>query len=132
MTLRPGRRPAGEAAASGAEPLAALQAELVLLREENARLKAIHQQRPDISELLGRARAARGAALDADSAGDESADMLVEALVIRESLQEICEQLERSMVVFQAKLQALAAASRAAPERETDRANANGNGRRPA
>ena len=37
--------------------------------------------------------------------------MLVEGLVIRESLIEICQEIERSMVMFEARLDALASAA---------------------
>ena len=37
--------------------------------------------------------------------------MLVEGLVIRESLIEICHEIERSMVIFEARLDALASAA---------------------
>ena len=37
--------------------------------------------------------------------------MLVEGLVIRESLIEICHEIERAMVVFEARLDALASAA---------------------
>lgn len=109
--FRPGRR-ATDRWAGSAESLAALEAELVLLREENARLKiASHRESPDVTALLNRTRAVRSATVDHDSASDEVTQLLVEALVIRESLMEICEELERSMVAFQAKLGALAAAT---------------------
>ncbi len=49
--------------------------------------------------------------MDHDSSSDEATHLLVEALVMRESLAEICEELERSMVAFQAKLNALGAAT---------------------
>jgi|tagenome__1003787_1003787.scaffolds.fasta_scaffold20913916_2 hypothetical protein len=100
--------PARRAAEQAGDELSSLQAELVLLREENARLKAAgHQGRPDVAGILGRARAAQEATVDQDSATDEAAQMLVEALVIRESLLEICRALERSMVSYQARLNAL-------------------------
>ena len=38
---------------------------------------------------------------------DETARMLVEGLVIRESLLEICQEIERAMVTFEARLKAL-------------------------
>ena len=58
-----GRRRADfEALEVAGESLGALRAELVLLREENARLKAAPHQAPDIAQLLGRARSAHGAA----------------------------------------------------------------------
>jgi hypothetical protein len=124
-----GRRAADRWAA--AADLASLEAELVLLREENARLKlAGHRERPDLAGLLGQARAIGEPASDDDSATDETTQMLVEALVIRESLMEICRALERSMVTYQAKLNALLDATvqrhRAPSEEEVPHRNGNG------
>src|SRR4051794_9929041 len=90
------------------ESLSALRAELVLLREENARLKAAPHQSPDIARLLGRARSLTSAP-DHDSVTDEAARMLVDGLVIRESLLEICKEIERAMVSFEGRLKALEA-----------------------
>jgi hypothetical protein len=87
------------------ETLTALHAELVLLREENARLKAAPHQPPDIARLLERARAQPE--IDPEALADETARMLVEGLVIRESLLEICQEIERAMVTFEARLKAL-------------------------
>jgi len=103
-----GRRRADfEALEVAGESLGALRAELVLLREENARLKAAPHQEPDIARLLGRARSLPDARLDAASLADETMRVLVEGLVIRESLLEICQEIERAMVSFEAKLKAL-------------------------
>jgi hypothetical protein len=87
---------------------AALEAEVVLLREENARLKAARHQPHDVSE---RTRSLRYEELDRANLADETAQMLVEGLVIRESLIEICHEIERSMVLFEARLDALASAA---------------------
>jgi hypothetical protein len=95
------------------EPIASLRAEILLLREENSRLKAAQHQRADVSGLLDRARALSSPDADAqrDTLGDETAQLLVDGLVIRESLLEICHEIERSMVAFEAKLNALASAA---------------------
>jgi hypothetical protein len=103
-----------------------LQAELVLLREENARLKASQHQRPDLGRLLGRARALPAPEAHRDGVGDEAAQMVVEGLVIREALAEICQEIERSMVVFEAKLDALAAAGAHRSSFEAGQQRANG------
>jgi hypothetical protein len=103
-----GRRRADfEALEVAGESLGALRAELVLLREENARLKAAPHQPPDIAQLLGRARSRSAARMDDDSLADETTRVLVEGLVIRESLLEICQEIERAMVSFEARLKAL-------------------------
>jgi hypothetical protein len=87
---------------------AGVYAELLLLREENARLKAAQHQRADVSRLIGRARSLTNAELDHDSLSDDVEQLLVEGLLIRESLLEICQEIERSMVAFEGKLNALA------------------------
>ena len=56
---RPATGPAGET-----ESRAALEAEVVLLREENARLKAARHQQHDVGKLLERTRSLRSQELD--------------------------------------------------------------------
>jgi hypothetical protein len=103
--------------ANGAEPpgtiesIAALHAELVLLREENARLKAAQHRRSDVGRLLGRARSLPSAEADGQHLEDDAAQLLLDGLVVRESLLEICEEIERSMVAFGARLNAIAPAA---------------------
>jgi hypothetical protein len=80
-----------------------------LLREENARLKAAQHQRADVNRLIGRARSLAAAELDQDSVSDDVEQLLVEGLLVRESLLEICQEIERAMVAFEGKLNALAA-----------------------
>jgi hypothetical protein len=103
------RRRTDEAGVNGdQDSLAELHAELVLLREENARLKAAEHAGPDVDGLLGRARRLSEAAIDhGESAADEATRVLVEGLAIRESLLEICIQIERVMVGFEKRLRAL-------------------------
>lgn len=100
------------------ESFAAVRAELLLLREENARLKASQHQRADVSRLIGRARSLAAAEPDRDSVSDDVEQLLVEGLLIRESLLEICQEVERSMVAFEGKLNALVAVTRVDPEIE--------------
>jgi hypothetical protein len=108
-----------------AEPLAALHAEVLLLREENARLKSVQHQAVDVGRLLDRARWLQGT--DHAAGNDENAQLLVDGLVMRESLLEICREIERSMVAFEARLDALAAAPvQLASERLSEHANGNG------
>ena len=112
------------------EPLASIHAELVLLREENARLKAAQHRRSDISRLLDRARSLPAATADSGGASDDTAQLLFDGLVIRESLLEICREIERAMVAFEARLDALGTA---AVERPSPAATEHaGNGHAPA
>jgi hypothetical protein len=127
-------RPTGDDEAAGAsESLASMHAELVLLREENARLKAAQHRRSDVGRLLGRARSLPSAETDGQRLEDDAAQLLVDGLVIRESLVEICEEIERSMVAFGARLSALGMtggdrSSPPAPDDELEPANSNGHG----
>src|SRR5918997_3271925 len=101
------RRARLKAVDAGADPAAALRAELVLLQEENARLKAAQYQRPDLGTLLERARALPGTAAGGEEAGDEAAQMLVEGLVLRESLLKVCVELSDSMQAVESRLRDL-------------------------
>jgi hypothetical protein len=103
----------GEAPETESESFAVVRAELLLLREENARLKAAQHQRADVSRLIGRARSLAAAEPDRDSVSDDVEQLLVEGLLIRESLLEICQEVERSMVAFEGKLNALVAVTHA-------------------
>lgn len=91
----------------GDERLEALLAELVLLREDNARMKAAGHKAPDIEGLLERTRALSAARSDGADVADETERLLVDGLVIRESLLEICLQIERAMISFERRLRAL-------------------------
>ena len=113
------------------EPLASIHAELVLLREENARLKAAQHRRADISRLLDRARSLPAATADSGGASDDTAQLLFDGLVIRESLLEICREIERAMVAFEAKLDALATAAVDRPSAAAAEHSGNGNGSAP-
>jgi hypothetical protein len=129
------RRTAGtlddDGRAGAGEPLASVHAELVLLREENARLKAAQHRRADVSRLLDRARSLPAAAADSGGASDDTAQLLFDGLVIRESLLEICREIERAMVAFEAKLDALVAAAVDRPSVPAAEHSGNGNGSAP-
>ena len=92
---------------AGDESLGALQAELVLLREENAELKAAKHSEVGVGRLLQRARAVSEEVFDPENAGDETAHMLTEILVQREALRGICVEIERSMAAISSRLDAL-------------------------
>ena len=73
----------------------------MLLREENARLKAAAHTRSRTSRRCS-ARALAAGRPTRDDVADETTRVLVEGLVIRESLLEICQEIERAMVSFEA------------------------------
>ena len=103
----------------------------MLLREENARLKAAQHRRADVGRLLDRARSLPAATADSGGASDDTAQLLFDGLVIRESLLEICREIERAMVAFEAKLDALATAAIDRPSTAAFEHGGNGNGSAP-
>lgn len=129
------RRVAGtledEGRPGGGDPLDSVHAELVLLREENARLKAAQHRRADVGRLLDRARSLPAATADSGGASDDTAQLLFDGLVIRESLLEICREIERAMVAFEARLDALATAADERPGSPLAESAGNGNGSAP-
>jgi hypothetical protein len=100
---RRGRRATAESPGSSVESLTALQAEIVLLREENARLTADVLHQPDLDTLLRRARSMSRGASPADAA-DDATQVLVDAMVLRESLLALCREIARSMTHVEARL----------------------------
>jgi hypothetical protein len=97
---RAGRIPDGAAPQSLQETLA----ELVLLREENARLSAAAHEPPSLGRLIGQARSLGAGQASRDESADEAAQMFVEGVVLRESLLEVCHELERSIAAVKARL----------------------------
>lgn len=115
--LRFRRRRAARGAGAG-DPMEALHAELVLLREENARLKAARHQLPSFGHVVGQVRSLPTGAEAAEDAADEAAEMLAEVSVMRESLLEVCEELARAMDLVRARLLGLGADERESPGEE--------------
>jgi hypothetical protein len=96
--------------AAGADPVAEVLAELVLLREENAQLKAARHQLPSFGRVVGQMRSLPAVDGEAEDAADAAADMLAEVYVLRESLLEVCEELERAMASARTRLVGLESA----------------------
>jgi hypothetical protein len=101
-TLRMNRR--FKRVANGGKPDATsdLHAELVLLREENQRLRTAGGRSPDLATLIERVR--RAPVGPGEDPTDEAAAMLAQDLVIRESLVEICRSLRRATTELEEQL----------------------------
>jgi hypothetical protein len=97
------RRRSDQHGAAHTDPIEDALAELVLLREENARLKAARHQVPSFGHVVGQMRALPDLER-AEDAADEAAEMLAEVVVLRDSLLEVCEELERAMASVRARL----------------------------
>jgi hypothetical protein len=96
----------------GAESLQALLAEVVLLREENAGLKAAQHQPASVGRALRHVRSLSAAPVDDGELADDAAQMLVESLVLRESLLQVCEEIEEAMARVRSRLNGLGALER--------------------
>lgn len=90
------------------DPTAALEAELTLLREENARLQTEQYRRPNLGTVLEQARALADTGSHGEDAADEAAQMLADGLVVRESLLKVCREMSQSMVALEASLLTIA------------------------
>ena len=94
---------------AAAQSVPEMRAELVLLREENARLMAAEHGPTTFGRLLGRARSLPSSQIAHEEFADEAAQALVEVVVLRDSLLEVCGELERSLGAVRAQLDAIAA-----------------------
>jgi len=74
-----------------------------------AALKAAQHQPPSIGRALRHVRSLPAAPVDGAELADDAAQMLVDGLVLRESLLEVCEELEQAMGRVRARLDALGA-----------------------
>jgi hypothetical protein len=95
-----------------AERLLALEAELELLREANARLTAERGRPPDAGTLVERLRAASAGGDDARTPqaagaahGDAAWDALTRVAALREALLVICVELEQTAIHARALLE---------------------------
>lgn len=94
-----------------AEALAkSLAAELVLLREENTRLRLERHLPPDAGRLIERLRSALGDAVRL-SDDDDAWRVLGEALVLREMLADICREIIETLVEISDRLAELGPAA---------------------
>jgi hypothetical protein len=100
------RRRTDPAGGPGTDPVADALAEIVHLREENARLIAARHQVPSFGHVLGRMRALPDLEA-AEDAADEAAEMLAEVVVLRDTLLEVCAELERAMASVRVRLHRL-------------------------
>jgi hypothetical protein len=100
-------RAAGVRDGATVEALQEALAELVLLREENARLSAAAHQPPSLGRVVSQVRSLAMDQDGSDDCADEAAQMIVEGVVLRESLLEVCRELERSMATLKARLSAM-------------------------
>ncbi len=101
------RSPSGETLALGE-----LEAEITLLREENARLKVERHRPADAGHVIERMRSIRPefatARPDGETASPPPAQVIAECLAVRNGLLEACQEVQRAMQGIRGRLGALA------------------------
>lgn len=100
------RATAGEGAAGAGEQLEELERELMLLREENARLKVQREHAHD-RPVNERVRAALPAPREDALGGDEPWEVLTECMLLRDGLVDACRELERGARALRGRLETL-------------------------
>lgn len=109
--------------------LARLEAEIVLLREDNARLRLGQAQMPDAGRLVERLRVLvercpDGALRDREDQGDEIWQILSEATLVRNVLIDVCAEIGQVVVTLQSRLDDLVPQARFGEANDHDRKRA--------
>lgn len=81
-----------------------IEAELVLLREENARLRMERAQRPDAGPMIDRLKSLSAAAPPDEDQRDQAWHLIGEALVMREVLIDVCKEIGQTTITLQTRL----------------------------
>jgi hypothetical protein len=89
--------------------LDALQADALLLREENASLRVKLEKAPDAGSVIERLRTLSTFSTDEDGE-DDAMQLYSEAVVMRNMLVEVCREIGQAMVGLEARLNSLATA----------------------
>jgi hypothetical protein len=84
-----------------------VEAELALLREENARLRCERAQRPDAGSLVQRLRDLSAAQPPNEDHRDAAWHLIAEALVMREVLVDVCKEIGQTTITLQTRLRDL-------------------------
>lgn len=96
------RRPEGR----NGELAEVLEADALLLREENARLRVKLEAAPNAGHVIERLRALPAPSVTAEH-GDEAWQMLTDLIVMRNSMIEICRELGQVMAGFEKSLESI-------------------------
>jgi hypothetical protein len=102
-----------------------LRLQVMLLREENARLKGARHQPAGAGSAIDRIRLLNSQASGAATA-DDAWGLLTDCLVIREGLEQVCVEMQQAISTIQERLAGLTMSFEAA--RPTDELNADGAG----
>jgi hypothetical protein len=84
-----------------------LHAEILLLREENAQLRTKLERAPELGDVVEQMRALTARTETNDETGDHAWHLLTEAVVVRDSLVDLCRRTSEAMGTLEDRLQAL-------------------------
>lgn len=110
--LRMGVSDGGNSSAGDVVTMGELEAELALLREENARLKVERHRPTDAGHVIERMRSLRQDTPGEQSDGEpsrpvEEAQALADCLDLREGMMDACQEAQRAMQGIRGRLEAL-------------------------
>jgi hypothetical protein len=113
------------------ELLEALQAEILLLREENAQLRTKLERAPELGDVVEQMRAMTARGPTQKDGSDQAWHLLTEALITRDALIDLCQRTREAMASLEGRLQELEplgmAGSLEAVNGAEDHPNGNGN-----
>jgi hypothetical protein len=84
-----------------------LHAEILLLREENAQLRTKLERAPELGDVVEQMRAFTVRTGTTEDAGDHAWHLLTEAVVVRDSLVDLCRRTSEAMGTLEDRLQEL-------------------------
>jgi hypothetical protein len=116
---------------AGEELLEALQAEVLLLREENAQLRIKLERTPELGDVVEQMHALTARGPTQKDTGDHAWHLLTEGLVMRDALVDLCQRTRETMAALEGSLQQLdplevAGSLKSANGAADDHANGNG------
>jgi hypothetical protein len=86
------------------EALDALRGEVLLLREENAQLRIKMEREPDLGEIVERMRALTTNGRTHAETGDHTWHLLTEAVIVRDTLVDLCRRTREAMTALEGRL----------------------------
>jgi hypothetical protein len=116
------KRPEGRSGAL----IDALEADALLLREENARLRVKLESSPDVGHVIERLRALTTPRSSDAEHGDEAWRLFTEAIVLRNALIEVCKEIGEAMASLEARLESLTAPSELSENGSLENGHRNG------
>ena len=118
----------GAEMAPGSDDESELRLQVMLLREENARLKSARHQPPSAGSAIERIRVVNSPTSDPETV-DQAWGLLTDCLVIREGLEQVCVEVQQAIGAVQERLAALTVSFDSASETDLPQADGAGQAR---